>query len=427
MNSKFLSLALAVALAFTAAPARAVDFHGYMRSGVGGASKGGGQVCFQAPGAWYKFRLGNECETYGEIQLDQSIYKDKDGVELKYSVMLGYATPGAGDFESLGGIGINDNGTPNDPRDDYPVSTNTHVALRQSWVGATLPGWNGAQAWIGKRYYQRHDVHIIDYFYFNTSTVGGGLENIDLGFGKLSAAALRNGAGDEIFWSGDFRLAGIPVAGSLEIGAVLSYLSRRDGLPALPSNVSEFSPNFFAEHTANVLGGFNKLTFQYGMGNSWGVQGFMGQSHKDDRQIQVVEHLMFQPNAKLAGAIVGTFQDVARKNIATGADSEKYQVWGVGIRPMWLFTPNWALQAELGYNQFMPDVGDDVNLGKLTVAPTLRASPGPGGAFFTRPELRAFVTYAFWNDAATTAGVANRAFGTDNNGLTFGLQAEAWW
>jgi len=48
-------------------PALAVDFHGYLRSGVGATAGGGDQACFQAAGAPAKYRLGNECETYAEI------------------------------------------------------------------------------------------------------------------------------------------------------------------------------------------------------------------------------------------------------------------------------------------------------------------------------------------------------------------------
>ena len=52
-------------------PALAVDFHGYLRSGVGATAGGGDQACFQAAGAPAKYRLGNECETYAEIGLGQ--------------------------------------------------------------------------------------------------------------------------------------------------------------------------------------------------------------------------------------------------------------------------------------------------------------------------------------------------------------------
>src|SRR6185436_8968451 len=48
------------------------EFHGYFRSGFGVNAKGGDQDAFQAQGAFAKYRLGNETETYGEIGLDSN-------------------------------------------------------------------------------------------------------------------------------------------------------------------------------------------------------------------------------------------------------------------------------------------------------------------------------------------------------------------
>ena len=46
--------------------------------------------------------------------------------------------------------------------------------------------------WVGKRFYQRHDIHMIDYFYWNLAGPGVGLENIDVGMGKVGVAWVRN-------------------------------------------------------------------------------------------------------------------------------------------------------------------------------------------------------------------------------------------
>jgi len=39
--------------------------------------------------------------------------------------------------------------------------------------------------WAGQRFYDRHDVHLHDLFYDDYSGYGAGIDNIDLGFGKL--------------------------------------------------------------------------------------------------------------------------------------------------------------------------------------------------------------------------------------------------
>ena len=46
---------------------RPFEFHGYLRSGYGMNGEGGKMEAFKAPGAFAKYRLGNEAETYGEM------------------------------------------------------------------------------------------------------------------------------------------------------------------------------------------------------------------------------------------------------------------------------------------------------------------------------------------------------------------------
>ncbi len=50
--------------------------------------------------------------------------------------------------------------------------------------------------WIGRRFYDRHDIHINDFFFLNTlqGFDGGGIRDMDLGFGKLALAMGRKKA-----------------------------------------------------------------------------------------------------------------------------------------------------------------------------------------------------------------------------------------
>lgn len=67
--------------------AQALEFSGYMRSGVGNSLNGGKQSCFQLPGAESKYRLGNECEQYAELELRQDVYSFDDGSVLSVDGM----------------------------------------------------------------------------------------------------------------------------------------------------------------------------------------------------------------------------------------------------------------------------------------------------------------------------------------------------
>ncbi|TXC65986.1 carbohydrate porin [Piscinibacter aquaticus] len=75
-------------------------------------------------------------------------------------------------------------------------------------------------------------------------------------------------------------------------------------------------------------------------------------------------------------------------------------------------------------------------LAKLTVAPQVALS----GGFWARPVFRAFATYAKWNDQAQSTvpqgggaqvidrnQIANGVFKDKTNGMSYGVQVEAWW
>lgn len=181
-----LPLAVAVAAGVMSAQALAVDFHGYARSGIGWTGSGGEQQCFKATGAQSKYRLGNECETYAELKLGQELWKEGDK-SFYFDTNVAYSVNQEDDWES------------------------TSPAFREANIqGKNLIDWlPGSTLWAGKRFYQRHDVHMIDFYYWDISGPGAGLENVDLGFGKLSLAATRNSESDGEKHSSDTAGRGI--------------------------------------------------------------------------------------------------------------------------------------------------------------------------------------------------------------------------
>jgi maltoporin len=103
-------------------------------------------------------------------------------------------------------------------------------------------------------------------------------------------------------------------------------------------------------------------------------------------------------------------------------------LFSAGIRPVfWLWGP-FAIQASAAYAYLSnkrttgPGFGDGGSLGIITIAPTIK----PRGGFFTRPELRAFATFAVWSDEYEGA-IGTPAYAKENYGWMFGVQAEAWW
>ena len=430
MNLKNALRAIAVAaVGLTAGSASAVDFHGYFRSGIGGTSAGGKQQCFAAPNADYKFRLGNECETYAEAAFAQTFFKDKTGIEFKYETMLAYQTSQDQDYESLKGD-----------------SSFNDIALRQIWVGAKLPQLGGATVWVGKRYYMRQDVHMIDFFYWDASGPGAGVEDVDLNFGKFALAVFQNHNGDRQMWRPDIRLYNVAIPlGSLSFGYE-AFIDSSPDSSTPPSTRQKFSHWLNGQWNVPMLGGRNVLTVQWGNGSASGLNPYPAWNNSSDSQsFRIVEDLVINPSDRWSLGAVFTYADYSQRYSNDPANAtalwNQSKQWGLGARPIYHFNDVMSLAVELGYNSVTPKEGTDTDartMFKVTPAFLIDPPAGLGGAYFTRPELRVFMTYAKWNDAAQASGqfgqgscaatgTSTSVFKCDSNGLTFGAQVESWW
>ncbi|HNW63065.1 MAG TPA: carbohydrate porin [Piscinibacter sp.] len=409
MQHKFKRLAIAAAAASAlAAPAvYAQEFHGYLRTGVGTTSEGGDQKCFGiAPS---KYRLGNECETYGELAAALPFGKS-DGAWAKYNVMLAFIeNNGQGDFESVNG-GKYD------------------IASRQNWFQAGGFFAKGgaledAKIWVGKRYYNRHDVHITDYFYWNNSGLGTGIEDINAGAAKLAFAYHQNGNGNNTLSTRRLsaRAYDIDVNPGGKLEGELVYLtgSTADKSTTAPKEGSGFA--LMLEHTQNgVLGGFNKLALIYGKddaaGGNWNpTYSTADDGRKGTDEFRIIEQLYFDlKGTGWSGMGTAVYSQVKPDN------GDKTTWLSFGVRPQYNFNANVSVAVEAGFDQ-VKSGSTKAKLAKLTVAPQYTLS----GGFWARPAFRAFATYAKWNDAAGAQG--GGVFAPDKTGMTYGVQVEAWW
>ena len=434
-----LPLAVAVAAGVMSAQALAVDFHGYARSGIGWTGSGGEQQCFQATGAQSKYRLGNECETYAELKLGQEVWKEGDK-SLYFDTNVAYSVAQQNDWEA------------------------TDPAFREANVqGKNLIEWlPGSTIWAGKRFYQRHDVHMIDFYYWDISGPGAGIENVDLGFGKLSLAATRSqeAGGSYIFTSNDIyhdfkdtandvfdvRLAQMEInpGGTLELGVDYGRANKTDGY-SFADGASKDGWMFTAEHTQSMLKGYNKFVVQYAT-DAMTTQGkgipqgsFTGNNYDKDAEIGVVNNKI-NNNGSLVrildhGAIslgdswdlmyVGMYQDIDR-------DDNNGTTWyTVGVRPMYKWTPIMSTLLEVGYDNVKSQKTDDTNNQyKITLAQQWQA----GNSIWSRPAIRVFATYAKWdekwgydNGIAKSDTKATTYSRGDNDEWSFGAQMEIWW
>jgi maltoporin len=94
-----------------------------------------------------------------------------------------------------------------------------------------------------------------------------------------------------------------------------------------------------------------------------------------------------------------------------------------GVRPIWHLNRYLSLAGEAGFdwvnNESTHTSGP---LYKLTLAPQVSL----GGRFMSRPVIRGFVTWAHWGDELV-GQVGGNDYYNKNEGLTYGVQMEAWW
>ncbi|WP_312828745.1 maltoporin, partial [Pantoea anthophila] len=409
-----------------------VDFTGYARSGIGWTGSGGEQQCFQATGAQSKYRLGNECETYAELKLGQEVWKEGDK-SFYFDTNVAYSVAQQNDWEA------------------------TSPAFREANVKGKnlIDALPGSTLWAGKRFYQRHDVHMIDFYYWDISGPGAGLEDVDLGFGKLSFAATRSSeAGGSYTFSSDrirdfatstandvfdVRLAGLETNpdGVLELGVDYGRANARDDY-RLEDGASKDGWMFTAEHTQSMLKGYNKFVLQYAT-DAMTTQGKgvpQGTSLNNNGDMyRILDHGAISLAERWDLMYVAMYQNI-------DLDNDRGTEWyTVGVRPMYKWTPIMSTLLELGYDNVKSQQASERNgQYKVTLAQQWQA----GDSIWSRPALRLFATYAKWDEKwgynkdsagdlttfasadSTGNGILTNSRG-NNDEFTFGAQMEIWW
>lgn len=444
-NKRFIAkvapLTTAIAAAMLSTQAAAVDFHGYARAGINtNLSNGGQQTCVQDQGK-LTGRLGNECDAYTELALGQDLY-NKNNQSFRIDSMLSLAANLQGnDYQTYG------HGTANNTTDP---GTGGELALRQLYVSGknVVSLFPGATLWAGKRYYQRHNVDMIDFFYLNDSGYGTGIENISAGDGKLSLAWVKN-VTDNLSTTSTALLGDQPAQATVQN----NKLDARYAFPISSDSTLELigiygmadrtdqqkqagvvgKDGYFltSELATNMMGGYNKFVLQYGHG-SMGAAAFEGfiNSYNDPGQagikdsFRLIDHGVITVSGPLDLAYEALYQKGKTYGTAT---NEHPEITSVAVRPVYSWTDVSSTALELGYSN-VKTAGDSSSHGleKVTIAQQWSAGPG----YWARPVIRAYVSSFFGKDAenalnSTVNGVTQKV--GVNGDIQAGVQFEAWW
>lgn len=418
MNKKLkaLPLVVAVAGAFAVPAARAdgIDFHGYFRVQAGGTSEGGNLQCFQGNfPVRSKYRLGNECDNFAEPSIALN-FGDSNGVWGRWKLTTAIQSQGKQDAESTTGGGMN-----------FLMRENYYAGGGFFGKGA----FENASVWVGQRFYNRHDVHMTDYYYWSSGGPGAGIEEISAGPVKLALAYFQNGgnanaAADTVVKRLQLRFYDISLNPGGKLEGEFVHLFDSSANPAATKGSGNA---LFLEHTQDgILGGWNKFSLIWGTnkggnGFEW-LPVFPGTGKSDSSAMRLTEQLYVDfKGTGWTGTATAAYGKVDDKT-SPGA-----LTWtSFGVRPQYNFTEQVSVALEAGTDQGKDTTGATAKtykLSKITVAPQLALTRG----VWARPVLRAFATYASWNDDQQAAGVANGVFAAKKSGMTFGVQAEAWW
>ena len=407
---------------------RPFEFHGYLRSGFGMNDQGGKMEAFKAPGAGAKFRLGNEADTYGEAALVNNWLRQDDPLASPYvrtTVRVSFST-----LENFSYDSLNNQMQGND------------FALREAFVeaGNVFSGLPEIRFWAGQRYYMRHDIHINDFYYLDMSGYGAGVEDVPIfgKFGKLALAWLggsvdnyKTDNGNVAKQNFDLRLYDINALwGKLTFwfdysntkGGEVTNVSNPDGSPLDIQTSGGWAIGLIHRTDEDKLfGGYNEFTIQYGEGAAYNFASTLDTSGPNLDQawrFRVTDSFTIQPSPHFAMQALGLYEDTN-----FGGPHSRDRWVSVGMRPVYYFNDRFSVALEAGIDWAKSEpLGTDGHLWKITLAPQISR----GNKFFSRPVLRAFVTYAGWSDGFKGL-VGGTPFEHATDGFTYGVQAEAWW
>ncbi|MBV7440450.1 carbohydrate porin [Weeksellaceae bacterium TAE3-ERU29] len=405
-----------------------LESHGYLRTGLGTSLSGGEMVQFQAPETSYKARFGNEANHYSELQFDYKYQKENsdESYEMVY-MMATYL--------------------------EYASLANT-TAIRPETAQLYFK-WNniykGMDIWVGRRYFQRLNVDILDNFWLNpaqNSDVGFGVEEIpmtentilDASILKFSQELKDPTAKEELLnsYKLDLRWKGLKVNNDL----TLNFLTQFGVRPELKDyeyykKLYGTSLGFWTTYQKGFF--YNGISSIYRKGTNMIENPYSGRNFLEFNDAGT--HL-YDLDKAYDVQITSDFRyDDFSKNGFLGVIAYQYKNYGVQTamgndrtlkhlnvngRYSRYLTDKFRLTFDAAYDNV--DIKDGVsgNIFKLTFSPEIAWKKG----MFARPSIRPFITYATWSeDLMGQVGVFNNndIYADKTSGFTAGLQLEIWW
>jgi maltoporin len=415
---------------------------GYLRGGFGASSYKGRQTCFSLalPGGMVgKYRLGNECEIWSETEFKTVAYAGDDGVVSTVHFMPTVFIPTTY-------IGYSPTATTSSPA-MFTTATGATLAFPNLYIDLKGISWlGGGTAWVGTRYYKRESIYINDFFYWNPSGVGAGIEDINVwkdirvSYGAFAVDGQTTSDGgfpplparQDFGVRNDLQIRGIKPysSGEFQIGFqyIADYSDHKD--PDTGVSVTHGGWGVTLQHVQTFKGGQNKLAFQYGSGGGTGF-GTLARFYYPDfslyqgpseKRLRFLDVLTVQPNPIIGGQFTFIYQ---RDDLSNASQSTIWTSGGgrISVSPI----DHFKILAEVGYDRVAKNNG---SVPQFLLKATGAVALSGGRELMSRPEIRLFATRANWNETARGATVDSGQIYNAKEGVSsgwiYGLQGETW-
>lgn len=399
-------LLVAAAITISSLPARAADlngveFSGYMRGGAYFSPSGTPRGGYTLGGDTQKFRLGNEGDNGIELGISKTVNID-DG--MKWSVLYMPSVWGG-------------------------IYGTTQAFVKMSGLDFAPE----ASFWAGQRRLRIQDVHIVDRFFMDYGdNTGAGMTDYSFGFAKLGVGVFTGGTFDNNGSAAnnanrinmDMSEIQVNTGGTLRILATLVRGNFQLGTPGAGLSLSHNQSDFLLNGLSNTLF-MQKATGHAGLGGQFQGLGDIPTGSVEQpglNSVRIADAINWQ-SGPFGGQALAAYQTAqVDGGVINGLVTRDLTLGG---RISYALSRNFKWLAEAGTTSRSIDGQAVQNLNKFTLAPTLALAPG----FWSRPELRFYITHASWNNAAAVANSGAGGFGIGGRtaNTIAGAQVEAWW
>jgi len=396
-----------------------LEFHGYFRGGLGLSDGGSTQAHFQAPGTRATYRLGNEADTNLELQLNYNYelnQPDNNNAQVQGIFMLdGYKAQGESNELSA-----------------------DHLA--QAYLSFDHFFKSDTKVWLGRRYYDRKDINILDHTWLNPgqgSQAGFGIEDLKIGKKNLNIAIFRYEDNFDISGTSylinstniDLRLNSINISSDIALTLWGNLTTRHEHASLNYKDESGYGLGGWVDYKTAKIKNTTAFIYQTGSAITQGdynakpVREDLGWDLDNASIIELSNTVTYQalPVYSVQWTLLFRHENHGQSN---NADFD----WvSTGARPVFYFSKHLNLAVEAGIDYIDDKINDrSGTLSKLTTALQISANRG----FYSRPVMRFFVTFADWGDdfkglIGNTPGDA--PYADETQGWSVGAQAEVWW